>query len=844
MNLYLSQIAKWLENTTGTPQQIIHTNERADIRYIDHDSQNAGMGMTIIADADIDIKSISWSGDYGIGLNTDGAGSENGEKVHVILWSGSEISKDERGYYMDAEGALNGELVLYNPKKETTSVVIKEMLGIEVPSAGKSAKTDFEEELQTLMDEFYSEWQREENKGKDKWDVLKGFPEAHQMAVVFGNFNYQVENGGISQWIYNSYFHDDAEKFIEYLEAGADSDERFRTILDRVYKLDQYAEETDCDRYGNYYDPDNEDGEGGFIGDMINCDAFDTWYYDKCGNEDWWKTVRGVIEKVTGQALAPANQEEHTTPSYSPLRAYIENAHDDSIGGFTMPLPATPEMFKEFFDGAEITGWQDLEIVEVYSDINGLGEILTETVKKTMSPNMLDELNYLAARLQELHGDEHGYGIFAAAVEAKRHGGDITQIINITFAENINRFDCWPVFDEKEYGEILVNQFLQDEHAEAFVRLRDSENPADRAFAAHIEKLEAHVDKKAFGRTVAKEQDGVFTEHGYLIGGDDLQTLYHGPRDIPAEYRIFKAPDEIGKQPLTLCDADIAATVMQMHAVCNGSMDYAPDNLKTLFHEQNGDYLLLINRDDVFLSPVIEAYKRGTETSAFISLAAKSSAERPDFAAFAVRINSQGEDGVFGDFIELNGKALCANIARHAVAPDRVDVIYSNGASKSYDLWDWAELPTYAKDDIREHTPHYPDAALSEAAKRFYSLACANETVSEAVGADVFLTEAGAAFMAAAEHPRSDMIRIGKDTAVEMLARGDADVYRLLPEGVNKLSAIEATRLSRHTGNCELAIRREGLAGLEKWAERKVGEITCRAERGERDKTKNNREEL
>jgi hypothetical protein len=27
MKLYLSQIAKWLENTTGIPQQIVHTNE-------------------------------------------------------------------------------------------------------------------------------------------------------------------------------------------------------------------------------------------------------------------------------------------------------------------------------------------------------------------------------------------------------------------------------------------------------------------------------------------------------------------------------------------------------------------------------------------------------------------------------------------------------------------------------------------------------------------------------------------------------------------------------------------------------------------------------------------------
>jgi hypothetical protein len=77
-----------------------------------------------------------------------------------------------------------------------------------------------------------------------------------------------------------------------------------------------------------------------------------------------------------------------------------------------------------------------------------------------------------------------------------------------------------------------------------------------------------------------------------------------------------------------------------------------------------------------------------------------------------------------------------------------------------------------------------------------------------------------------------------------MLVRGDADIFRLTPEGINKLAPIEATRLSRYTGNCELAIRREDIAGLEKWAERKVSDITRSQERGDHDKSKNNMEEL
>ena len=51
---------------------------------------------------------------------------------------------------------------------------------------------DFREKIQNLMDEVYNEWQKEENKGKGKWDVLNGFSEAHQIAVVFGNFMFML----------------------------------------------------------------------------------------------------------------------------------------------------------------------------------------------------------------------------------------------------------------------------------------------------------------------------------------------------------------------------------------------------------------------------------------------------------------------------------------------------------------------------------------------------------------------------------------------------------------------------------------------------------------------------
>jgi hypothetical protein len=212
--------------------------------------------------------------------------------------------------------------------------------------------------------------------------------------------------------------------------------------------------------------------------------------------------------------------------------------------------------------------------------------------------------------------------------------------------------------------------------------------------------------------------------------------------------------------------------------------------------------------------------------------------------AFAVRVNDRGEGGIKGDLVELNAKALCENIRRHAAAPDRIDAVYSNGAHKSYDLWDWAELPSYAKDEIREHASHYPDDGTAEAARRYASFVGANETVSEAGSFDAFLPALNAAYMAKAENPQPGMIRISSEAAAEILARGDADVYRLIPGGTNKLSPIEAARVMRHAESTELAIKPDGAAGLDKWAKRAADNLMRQMERGERDKAKNNREGL
>lgn len=222
--------------------------------------------------------------------------------------------------------------------------------------------------------------------------------------------------------------------------------------------------------------------------------------------------------------------EKNNTP---PIRAYIENARDSSIGGFTIPLPTTTEVLTPWLVaiGAEDDDPFNIAIREIRSPISELEKVLQGFGHDELA---LDELNYLAAKVGGLNARR--MELFAAALENSHHFGSVKDLLN--FVKNIDCFDLQPAFNEAQYGEVLI-QMGKDNTADVFERLEQSGDPDERELARYILRLEAYVDGKAYGRGVAREEDGVFTSRGYLVERGKSLELYHGPEDIPMEYCLF-----------------------------------------------------------------------------------------------------------------------------------------------------------------------------------------------------------------------------------------------------------------------------------------------------------------
>ena len=129
-------------------------------------------------------------------------------------------------------------------------------------------KTDL---WQSHMTAAYDRWQQHQDWSYGRF--LLSCNGLERVAVLLGNLKYQVENGGISQWVCNDYARH-ASEVIETLrmigrEQGCAVAGK---VAERIQSLMRYVDCTDRE-LGCCFVTDDED-ESYWL-----ADSFDTWYY-------------------------------------------------------------------------------------------------------------------------------------------------------------------------------------------------------------------------------------------------------------------------------------------------------------------------------------------------------------------------------------------------------------------------------------------------------------------------------------------------------------------------------------------------------------------------------------
>jgi len=145
-----------------------------------------------------------------------------------------------------------------------------------------------ERDHQTLMNEAYKKW---ENNDIRREEFLLLLSPVEKIAVVLGNFNYQVCNGGFSQWNYNDYSCDTGylfEMFNKFINNGYVQFKFYTSLLQEFMEiegdLNEDGREVRCDC--NYSDDCGDCGGNGYYRVDNNhiyksLDKLDSIYYDR-----------------------------------------------------------------------------------------------------------------------------------------------------------------------------------------------------------------------------------------------------------------------------------------------------------------------------------------------------------------------------------------------------------------------------------------------------------------------------------------------------------------------------------------------------------------------------------
>jgi len=204
------------------------------------------------------------------------------------------------------------------------------------------------------------------------------------------------------------------------------------------------------------------------------------------------------------------------------FEAFITNLgkyNEGALIGEWVSFPATPEEVKKALEKIGIGAkdefgnvYEEWFITDYNCDVDGLAKNINFGEYEN-----LDELNYLASKIGELNSYE--LEKFQAVLEVSDYTGSVKDIINLT--GNLDKYDIYPdVKNCEDLGIYYVDEL-------ELVKVPD--------------ELRYYIDYESYGRDIALDENGQFTESGYVRdNGDSFEEYYDGTiESIPEEYRVM-----------------------------------------------------------------------------------------------------------------------------------------------------------------------------------------------------------------------------------------------------------------------------------------------------------------
>ena len=230
------------------------------------------------------------------------------------------------------------------------------------------------------------------------------------------------------------------------------------------------------------------------------------------------KAAELPAQEEAAQPQQTAATPERREPVNEVFSIFLDNRAEAQTGGphgYWLSLPTTAEQVQEALKEIHITAdnQQDL-FIGGFSAPEGKPLELPEDLIRAAS---VDELNFLATQLQRLDAVE--LTELNAAMQSPAKMQTIGQLLD--YAENTDCFVLINAKDNRSLGEYYLND------SGLFV-VPDPWKPA--------------IDTDRLGSFIANEEQGTFTDYGYILRTSDEWQRVHEGQPVPEEYRVMAYP--------------------------------------------------------------------------------------------------------------------------------------------------------------------------------------------------------------------------------------------------------------------------------------------------------------
>ena len=230
------------------------------------------------------------------------------------------------------------------------------------------------------------------------------------------------------------------------------------------------------------------------------------------------KAAELPAQEETAQPQQTAATPERREPVNEVFSIFLDNRAEAQTGGphgYWLSLPTSAEQVQEALKEIHITAdnQQDLFI----GGFSAPEEKPLELPEDLIKAASVDELNFLAVQLQRLDAVE--LAELNAAMQSPAKMQTIGQLLD--YAENTDCFVLINAKDNRSLGEYYLND------SGLFV-VPDPWKPA--------------IDTERLGNFIANEEQGTFTDYGYILRTSDEWQRVHEGQPVPEEYRVMAYP--------------------------------------------------------------------------------------------------------------------------------------------------------------------------------------------------------------------------------------------------------------------------------------------------------------